>query len=452
MAHFAPSGGFLGVGGWRLDPVPVLDAASAAAALLSGGGGSGSGSGGGDPSPAALLWLDEARRDLAVSLRGACGGVETHPLRLRLELTPSPPGSGAAVHIALQSRATRDFVQQLARHALPTWERVCADAAGRCLWVAGGAPWLALPRAGGDAAAVALERADGRVRGAVALEVGAARVVALPLQGCGSAASEPVRSLDDALRALCRWATAKPAVDVGPLAAVAALAQQQQQQQQQQEGALRKALATMEAAIEAAGPSSAADVAARWLDAGMVPALLDHAAAMGPQPPQQQQPLADSPTRRGAGAGDQQPNRQRHATAIISLLARATHARRAEQAGVVLRCICSRLDGATADGAAPLLELLLGLLDAAAPAAPGSRSRSAEEAAAAAALSEAATGSWLLLEVLQALYARAAWQLPEADTVVRLQGAQGVSKRLMYRACAISMHATYPPPHSPTTY
>jgi hypothetical protein len=60
FAGFEPHGGLFGVGGRRPKPVPILDAAAAAEALACA-----------DPPRAALLWLDEGRRSLFVSLRCA---------------------------------------------------------------------------------------------------------------------------------------------------------------------------------------------------------------------------------------------------------------------------------------------------------------------------------------------------------------------------------------------
>jgi hypothetical protein len=41
------------------------------------------------PQKAALLWLDEARHDLVVSLRGVCGSARSFWMQLRLDVTPA---------------------------------------------------------------------------------------------------------------------------------------------------------------------------------------------------------------------------------------------------------------------------------------------------------------------------------------------------------------------------
>ena len=80
LARFAGSGGFLGVGGWRPDPVPMLTAASAADELRQL-----------HHPGAALLWLDEGRRELVVTLRcapprldvGACAAVACRSMHVQ---------------------------------------------------------------------------------------------------------------------------------------------------------------------------------------------------------------------------------------------------------------------------------------------------------------------------------------------------------------------------------
>lgn len=97
-----------------------------------------------------------------------------------------PPWQGApCCTINLEGRAARELAQALTRHALPAWERAAAEAARRCLWLTGDAAWLVSLREGGDAAAIGIERTDGRVRGAVALDVRGAQVLLRPLHGCG---------------------------------------------------------------------------------------------------------------------------------------------------------------------------------------------------------------------------------------------------------------------------
>lgn len=44
--------------------------------------------------------------------------------------------------------------------------------------------WLVQPRPGGDAAGVAIERSDGRVKAVVVLDVRRAQVLLRPVQGC----------------------------------------------------------------------------------------------------------------------------------------------------------------------------------------------------------------------------------------------------------------------------
>lgn len=70
-----------------------------------------------------------------------------------------------------------------------------------------------------------------------------------------SAAPEPVRSLEEALRALGRAAAAKQHLDCGVAAALAGL-----QQQPAAGGALRKALAAVDAEALAAGGGGGAAV------------------------------------------------------------------------------------------------------------------------------------------------------------------------------------------------
>lgn len=157
----------------------------------------------------------------------------------------------------------------------------------------------------------------------------------------------------------------------------------------------------------------------RWLDAGLIPALVDHAASCasaGAAAPAE----CDSPTRRGAG--DQAPH-QRYAAAIASLIERAPPVRRAAEARRALRCVADRL-GAGGGGGAPPLQLLLGLLDCAAGAQIADGAAAATPVpAAAAALLEAVLQAPLLLEALQALYARMAWHLPAAELLAKLKGA-----------------------------
>lgn len=212
-AHFAAAGGFLGVCGWRPDPVPILSAAGAAellhqvrvcararAACGSGAPAAMRAAGAAQPRPtharaaqtpgrASLLWLDEGRQDLVVSLRGSCGATEAQPLRLRLGLAPADRASSPLVSsraalrawcmpprrlrridacararccararahpaliaplqglppctITLEGRAARELVQALTRHVLPCWERVCSGGRAPRLRAPVGAPWV----------------------------------------------------------------------------------------------------------------------------------------------------------------------------------------------------------------------------------------------------------------------------------------------------------------------
>jgi len=54
----------------------------------------------------------------------------------------------------------------------------------RCLALLSDSAWLVQPRQDGDAAAVGIERSDGRVRGVVVLDVRHAQVVLKPVHGC----------------------------------------------------------------------------------------------------------------------------------------------------------------------------------------------------------------------------------------------------------------------------
>ncbi|GBF97946.1 hypothetical protein Rsub_10619 [Raphidocelis subcapitata] len=381
LAQFAPCGGFFGVGGWRPGPVPILTAAAAAREL-------------GQASPhATLLWLDEARAQLVVSLRGAAGAVESHPLRHGIKLAAPGAQAGACCSVSFEERAGREAVQQLTRHALPSWERICEDAAQRCLAVAGGSSWVVRAHDGGDTAAVALERADGGAKAVVALDVQAAQVLLCAGLGCGDHSPVEVRSLDDSLRALARWCATRQHAPAKALAAVAAL-----QHHPAAAGDLRKALAAVPADEESLGG---------WLNAGLVPALIDHAAACKAQP----LPAAH-------GADQRHGQEHRHAAEIATLIARAG-ARGAQQARLALRCLCSRLDAGGAEAAAPLLELLAALLrysaDPDAAALGGS-----EFPVAGRLLAVAVASSGALLEVLQSLYARLSWHLPAAELLPKL--------------------------------
>lgn len=324
------------------------------------------------PARAALLWLDEGRQDLVVSLRSSCGAAEAQPLRLRLGLAPADRASAAHVSRGARQWGERDQaaavpacmrrvrmqhacnptlaaapgvfagragvhdhaggprgaragagadapraamlgarLRRCARRACmrnvpgclqagrrcrvlkPACRCRAADAARRCLWLTSDGAWLVRPHDGGDAASIGLERTDGRVRGVVALDVCHGALLLRPLHGCGvrcgaarrgmlatgpccgacphstcspqlsrltcppaprrSAAPEPVRSLDDALRVLGRAAAAKQQLDRGIAAALAGL-----QQQPAAGGALRKALAMADADALAAGTGGSA--------------------------------------------------------------------------------------------------------------------------------------------------------------------------------------------------
>lgn len=63
--------------------------------------------------------------------RGGCGSHEAHALDwLDLDVTQCPQQQGDVTHtITAKGRAVRDAVQQLARHALPSWDAICAGAA-----------------------------------------------------------------------------------------------------------------------------------------------------------------------------------------------------------------------------------------------------------------------------------------------------------------------------------
>jgi hypothetical protein len=200
--------------------------------------------------------------------------------------------------VGLEGRCAKELVQRLARSVLPCWERICADAGHRCLVLPGDSAWRVLPRHAGDAAGVSIERLDGRVRGVVVLDVREGQIVLRPLRGCGGAhrcgaaacarasrsgdgwggkrcpacanshrhsrthaeacrprcptaacsrsGPEPVRSLDEAVRLLSRWAAPRQPLDRAALAGVASL-----QQQPAAAGDLHKALAALDAAEEA---------------------------------------------------------------------------------------------------------------------------------------------------------------------------------------------------------
>ncbi len=144
-----------------------------------------------------------------------------------------------------------------------------------------------------------------------------------------------------------------------------------------------------------------------------MPALVDHAASCSPQPPPPQ-----SPTRRRSV---DQAHAHSHAAAIARLVARAGSARGAQQqARLAVRCLCSRLDTASGQALAPLLQLLVGLLDCAAASASASAGDEQQQQGGRA-LAAAVVESGLLLEVLQALYARAAWHLPAAEMLAKLR-------------------------------
>jgi len=215
---------------------------------------------------------------------------------------------------------------------------------------------------------------------------------------------EAVRSFDEALRLLNRWSSSKQHLNRSVVAAIAPL------QQSTAAAALHKALAALETELEAAASGGAAS----WLQAGLVPALVDHAATCSPHPHNQQQ---HSPTRRHAG--DQRPA-HRHAAAIVGLIARASGKQSMQQARLAIRCVCSRLDAGCVQSAVPLLQLLLGLLEHAAQWHAGAVESPQQQAGGT--LTEAVVQSGLPLEVLQDLYARTAWHLPAAEILAKLRG------------------------------
>jgi hypothetical protein len=232
---------------------------------------------------------------------------------------------------------------------------------------------------------------------------GRANILTLPAAACRDPHPErsaiEVRSVDDALRALSRWCDTRQQAPAKALAAVASL-----QHHPAAAGGLQKALAALPADEESV---------AGWLDAGLVPALIDHGAAC------KAQPLA-----RAHGSGQQHGQEHRAAAGIASLIARAGR-RGAQQARLALRCLCSRLDAGGVGAAIPLLELLAELLRLAADPAAAALDGS-DAAAAGLVLASTVASSGGLLEVLQSLYARAAWHLPEAELLPKLNSAHGL--------------------------
>jgi hypothetical protein len=150
----------------------------------------------------------------------------------------------------------------------------------------------------------------------------------------------------------------------------------------------------------------------RWLDAGLVPALIDHAAACPAQPHGGRRHSLD------------QHRPVSHAAALTWVLGRAGGARGAQEAQLALHCIAGRLDVGCARSTVPLLTALLALLDCAAAAgrAPAAEGRPTRDACADVALSRAVVETPMLLEALQAAYARTAWRLPAAEMLVKLRG------------------------------
>lgn len=156
----------------------------------------------------------------------------------------------------------------------------------------------------------------------------------------------------------------------------------------------------------------------------MIPAIVDHAAACGCTH------LPTETSARARRADADQTHAHSHAAAIARLVARAAGARGAQQARLAVRCLYTRLDAGGAAAAAPLLHLLLGLLDCA--RAP--QGRGGVEAARGA-ISDAVMDSPMLLEVLQELYSQTAWHLPMAEMLAKLKG-EGSGRVVRLRSCA----------------
>lgn len=143
-------------------------------------------------------------------------------------------------------------------------------------------------------------------------------------------------------------------------------------------------------------------------------------------------PAGDTASAGGVSTSTQQQAPSAAATrgqclsAVITALGSAGP-RAAEQTALLLSCVCGRLDAAGAERSLPLLHLLAGLLSSTAAglaAGPGPGGAPAiGQHGAASALADAVTQSGVLLELLQDLYARSAWQLPAAEMLAKLKGA-----------------------------
>jgi hypothetical protein len=155
--------------------------------------------------------------------------------------------------------------------------------------------------------------------------------------------------------------------------------------------------------------------------------LVDHAAACACP----QLHAARPPARRGRT--DQQ-RAHSHANAIAALVQRAGGARGAHEARLAVRCVQGLLDSGGARAAAPMLHLLLGLLDGGGGGGPQQRRRpwaqqqeqqqqqQQQQEQACSAFAAAVVESPMLLEVLQDLYSQTAWHLPMAEMLAKIRG------------------------------